>query len=93
MYFSNQIKASSMILFSKVMLLSSLQPLWELQNKLDFNRRIKMQPSIDPDYIASATWIFFHISCFTFHDIVFAADHCYNQQAIVMTAAAKSKQI
>ena len=52
-----------------------------------------MQPSIDPDYVGSATWIFFHISCFTFHDIVFAADHCYNQQAIVMTAAAKSKQI
>ena len=51
-----------------------------------------MQPSIDPDYIVSATWIFFHISCFTFHDIVFAADHCYNHQAIVMTAAAKSKQ-
>ena len=51
-----------------------------------------MQPSIDPDYIGSATWIFFHISCFTFHDIVFAADHCYSQQAIVMTAAAKSKQ-
>ena len=72
MYFSNQIKAKSIILFVKVRLFISLQPLWELQNKIDFDKKFEMQSSINPDYIGQLQ------ECFSTYPALLSS-YSYNQ--------------